>query len=158
MHYSGGLPFYLVLQVPPDLALQPPHYLIQVPEGGPIDGIGVGRRSHDGARVLVNVSPRHPARLLAEDDEALYRMAEEAVPRYYPALKGCPVIARRLVRWRCKVPTWRPGYLAQLRQARPHLAQPPLYLCGDYLAGPSAGAALFSGWECAAAVRRALEA
>jgi predicted NAD/FAD-dependent oxidoreductase len=25
----------------------------------------------------------------------------------------------------------------------------PVYFCGDYLAGPGTGAALFTGWECA---------
>ncbi len=25
----------------------------------------------------------------------------------------------------------------------------PVFFCGDYLAGPGTGAALFTGWECA---------
>jgi oxygen-dependent protoporphyrinogen oxidase len=81
------------------------------------------------------------------DDELIQIIAEEMV-RAVPAFKGA-VRERMVYRWPRKVPTFRVGYLAALKKFRDDPQEGPVYFCGDYLAGPSTGLALASGWECA---------
>ena len=149
VHYAVGLPMYAVVQVPADLKLTPPYILIPEEEDQVLLGIGGHKGGPDSTRLLMTFALHHPECLLNESEDALFAKAEAKMLEYYPQLNGCPVLNRIMYRWNAKTPTWRPGYLSKLAEARPHLASPPLYLCGDYLAGPSAGAALTSGWECA---------
>ncbi|MBI4786470.1 MAG: FAD-dependent oxidoreductase [Chloroflexi bacterium] len=149
VHYAVGLPMYAVVQVPADLKLTPQYILIPEEEDKVLLGIGGRKDSPNSTRLLMSFALHHPECLLNESEDALFAKAEAKMLEYYPQLKGCPILNRIMYRWNAKTPTWRPGYLSKLAQARPHLATPPLYLCGDYLAGPSAGAALTSGWECA---------
>ena len=149
VHYAAGLPMHALMQVPADLKLTPPYILIPEEEDNVLLGIGGNKDRPDGTRLLMSFGLHHPERYLNESQDALFAKAEAKMVKYYPQLKDCPVRNRIMYRWTAKTPTWRPGYLAKLAEARPHLASPPLYLCGDYLAGPSAGAALTSGWECA---------
>lgn len=81
-------------------------------------------------------------------DEALVSLLKGEALRAMPRLEGLledPLIFR----WERKVPTYRAGYLAALRRFKAEPQEGPLYFCGDYLAGASAGAALASAWECA---------
>lgn len=149
VHYAAGLPMYALMHVPADLQLKPPYILIPEEEDSVLLGIGGNKDRPDGTRLLMSFALHHPERWLNESQEALFEKAEAKMIQYYPQLEDCPVSNRIMYRWTAKTPTWRPGYLAKLAEARAHLASPPLYLCGDYLAGPSAGAALTSGWECA---------
>ena len=149
VHYAAGLPMHALVEVPADLELTPQYILIPEEEDNVLLGMGGKKDRPGGTRLLLSFALHHPERWLNESEEALFAKAEAKMVQYYPQLKGCPVRNRIMYRWTAKTPTWRPGYLAKLAEARPHLARPPLYLCGDYLAGPSAGAALTSGWECA---------
>lgn len=149
MHYAAGLPMYALVQVPADLNLTPPYILIPEEEDNILLGIGGRKDRPDSTRLLMTFALHHPECWMNETQEALFAKAEAKMYQYYPQLKGCPIVNRIMHRWTAKTPAWRPGYLSTLANARRQLASPPFYLCGDYLAGPSAGAALTSGWECA---------
>jgi len=81
------------------------------------------------------------------DDDILNRSREEFV-QFYPDLRD-RIEGERVYRWPHKVPNFRVGYLSALREFRTQPRRGPLYACGDYLAGPSTGAALATGWQCA---------
>jgi oxygen-dependent protoporphyrinogen oxidase len=84
------------------------------------------------------------------DDDILNRSRKE-FDRFYPELRG-RIEGERIYRWPQKVPNFRVGYLAALREFQAQSGRGPIYACGDYLAGPSTGAALSTGWLCADAV------
>ena len=67
---------------------------------------------------------------------------------FYPGLRD-RIEGERLFRWPQKVPNFRVGYLHALREFQAQLRPGVIYPCGDYLAGPSTGAALSTGWRCA---------
>jgi protoporphyrinogen oxidase len=66
----------------------------------------------------------------------------------FPELKGS-FRGHRIFKWPGKLPTFRPGYLDALKFFWKNPQEGPVYFCGDYLAGPSTGGALFTGKECA---------
>ncbi len=87
-------------------------------------------------------------------DETLLRLTTEELLRVLPHLKG-RILDQKLIRWERKVPTFPPGYLSALRRFRADPQENPVYFCGDYQIGPSAGSALASAWQC---VERLLQA
>jgi oxygen-dependent protoporphyrinogen oxidase len=58
------------------------------------------------------------------------------------------IIDQMVYLWPRKVPTFRVGYLSALKTFIDDPGENPIYFCGDYLIGPSAGSALASGWHC----------
>jgi len=81
-------------------------------------------------------------------DEELIRITEAQWKEVFPEAVA-DIIDCMAYRWEHKVPTFRPGYLNALKAFKSQAGQGPIYPAGDYLAGPSTGAALASGWECA---------
>lgn len=81
------------------------------------------------------------------EDELRETITAEAL-RAVPRLKG--LIKEQLpFKWARKVPKFPVGYLDALRTFKANPQEGPVYFCGDYLIGPSAGSALISGWQCA---------
>ena len=77
------------------------------------------------------------------------------------AFRFQPLIEKHLkdtmiVRWPQKVPTFRPGYIDELRVFKENPQESPVYFCGDYLVMGSAGSALASGRECAEKINASL--
>jgi protoporphyrinogen oxidase len=89
----------------------------------------------------------------AMSDEEIIRLVNTDMVRAEPAFAG-HITAQMVFRWPRKVPTFRPGYLSALRAFKQAMQEGPVYFCGDYLVGPSAGSALASGWQCADRVLR----
>ncbi len=87
-------------------------------------------------------------------DEELKRVITAEVVRAVPDFEG-RICDQMVFRWERKVPTFRVGYLSALEAFRDDPQEGPVYFCGDYLIGPSAGSALASAWQC---VDRILEA
>lgn len=83
-----------------------------------------------------------------EADESIIAKSKADTLKVFPQLEG--KLGDTLVyRWPEKVPTFRPGYLGALAEFRADMQEKPVYFCGDYLAGPSTGGALYAGWDCA---------
>lgn len=81
-------------------------------------------------------------------DEQQLDAAWEEVGKVFPALIDRRVAARQF-RWPEKVPTFHAGYLDAIAAFFAEMQEGPVYFCGDYLAGPGTGAALYTGWQCA---------
>ena len=87
-------------------------------------------------------------------DEELKQIITAEMIRAVPDFEG-RIRDQMVFRWERKVPTFRVGYLSALKAFRDDPQEGPVYFCGDYLTGPSAGSALASAWQC---VDRVLEA
>ncbi len=109
-------------------------------------------RLGDVALTLSELKP-HLRSIAWSDADVLDRSREEFV-HFYPQLRD-RIEGERLFRWPQKVPNFRVGYLEALRVFRTQLKPGAIYPCGDYLAGPSTGAALSTGWQCADAIIQA---
>ena len=152
--YAMGLAVYLVLEVGDGLELQPPCRLFAASEGNALVGLAAIAHSTHRRRLLVQAVPNDAAELFACREDDIYALVESTMAAVWPEMAAGRVLARWLFRWANQAPCWRPGYLEALRAARAHLREGPLYLTGDYLAGPGAGAALADGWACAEQVLR----
>ncbi len=130
------------------------------PGVAPADGVMIPRPNQDigvafiyfqqrqGDRWLVLTEARAGAYDPAVPDSVQLDRAWDEVCKVYPDLRGRRTAARQF-RWPQKVPTFRAGYLDAVRDFLASPQENPVYFCGDYLAGPGTGAALFTGWECA---------
>lgn len=83
-----------------------------------------------------------------EADESIIAKSRADTLKVHPELSG-RLGDTLIYRWPEKVPTFRPGYLTALAEFRRNMQENPVYFCGDYLAGPSTGGALYAGWDCA---------
>jgi protoporphyrinogen oxidase len=83
-----------------------------------------------------------------EPDESIIAKSKTDTLEVFPQLEG-KLGGTLVYRWPEKVPTFRPGYLSALAEFRREMQENPVYFCGDYLAGPSTGGALYAGWDCA---------
>ncbi|MFZ5912120.1 MAG: protoporphyrinogen/coproporphyrinogen oxidase [Chloroflexota bacterium] len=111
-----------------------------------ICSVGIDQRQGDKTLLLVDtaVARYDPD----EADESIIAKARADTLKVHPELNGR--LGETLVyRWPEKVPTFRPGYLTALAAFRRDMQENPVYFCGDYLAGPSTGGALYAGWDCA---------
>lgn len=88
---------------------------------------------------------------MSKPESQLVQEAVDTASKIFPAIKG-RFVAHRIFRWEDKVPTFRPGYLDALAAFWNDPQEGPVFFCGDYFAGPSAGGALFTGRECAGRV------
>lgn len=130
------------------------------PGVAPADGVMIPRANRDIGVAFIYFQQRQGKRWLAltearagaydpslSDSEQLDRAWQE-VARVYPELRNRRVAARQF-HWPEKVPAFRAGYLDAVREFFDDPQEGPVFFCGDYLAGPGTGAALFTGWECA---------
>jgi oxygen-dependent protoporphyrinogen oxidase len=106
-------------------------------------------RREDVALTLSELKPH--LRVLEWTDAEILERSRQEFAEFYPELRD-GIEAERVFRWPEKVPTFRVGYLEALRAFRTQPHTGPIYVCGDYLAGPSTGAALVTGWQCADAI------
>ncbi len=106
-------------------------------------------RRGDTALTLSELKP-HLHAIDWSDADVLNRSREEFA-HFYPHLRG-RIEGEQLFRWPQKVPNFRVGYLRALREFQAQLRPGAINPCGDYLAGPSTGAALSTGWRCADAM------
>lgn len=130
------------------------------PGVAPADGVMIPRPNQEvgvafvyfqqrqGDRWLVLTEPRAGAWDPNEGDGPQLDRAWAELCKVYPELRDRRTASRQF-RWPDKVPTFRAGYLDALRAFFEDPRENPVYFCGDYLAGPGTGAALFTGWECA---------
>jgi oxygen-dependent protoporphyrinogen oxidase len=88
-------------------------------------------------------------------DEDLKATITEESLRALPQLEG-KITDQMVFRWPRKVPKYPPGYLTKLKAYRENPQEGPVYFCGDYLVGPSAGSAIASAWQCVDRVMEAL--
>ncbi len=108
----------------------------------------VGIDQHQGNKTLLLVDTAVAHYDPDEADESIMAKARTDTLKIHPELSGR--LGETLVyRWPEKVPTFRPGYLTALAEFRRNMQENPIYFCGDYLAGPSTGGALYAGWDCA---------
>lgn len=117
-----------------------------------ICSVGIDQHRDDQTLLLVDTAvARYDPN---EADESIIAKARADTLKLHPELSGR--LGETLVyRWPEKVPTFRPGYLTALAEFRRDMQENPVYFCGDYLAGPSTGGALYAGWDCAARVLEA---
>lgn len=130
------------------------------PRVAPADGVMIPRTNQNigvafiyfqqrqGDRWLVLTEPRAGNYNPGEPDEVQLEYAWREVAKVYPELSDRRVATRQF-RWPEKVPAFRAGYLDAVNQFFADPQENPVFFCGDYLAGPGTGAALFTGWECA---------
>ncbi len=110
---------------------------------------------HQNGRWLMMTDPSVYTFDMKQDPDELARQAQEVMCTIFPALKGT-FKTHRIFKWREKLPTFRPGYLDALKRFWENPQEGPVYFCGDYFAGPSTGAALYTGMECAQRVLAAI--
>ena len=111
------------------------------------------KRQPDG-RVLAMADLKATHYNPAMTDAEVKRTITEEMIRVAPAFEG--VIRDQLVvRWERKVPRFPAGYLSALKAFKADSQEGPVYFCGDYQVGFSAGSALASGWLCADRVMEA---
>jgi oxygen-dependent protoporphyrinogen oxidase len=130
------------------------------PHTAPADGVMIPRpaveigvafiyfQQRQGDRWLVLTEARAGRYQPDEPEQQQLDRAWAEVCKVYPELQG-KRIASRQFHWPEKVPAFRAGYLDAVRDFFADPQENPVYFCGDYLAGPGTGAALFTGWECA---------
>ncbi len=150
--YSAGLVVYLALEVAPGLELRPPCRLLAAGEDSALVALAAVAQSGDRRRLLLQATLGRAGELLLCPEDDIYALIQGEVARLAPELAEGSLLERRLFRWPAQAPCWRPRYLEALRAARPHLRRGPLFLAGDYLAGPGVDAALADGWACAGEV------
>jgi len=109
-------------------------------------------RQGDVALSLSELKP-HLNAVAWSDADVLHRSREEFA-HFYPQFRD-RIEGETLFRWFHKVPTFRVGYLDALRRFHAGGAPGPVYFCGDYLAGPSTGGALATGWLAAETIAQA---
>lgn len=102
---------------------------------------------------LVLAAAHHRAAASEDRDDVLEERLRTEAERVHPGLAD-QVTATRTVRWREKVPLFRPGRARELAGFRAALGPAPIQLAGDYLYGPLMEGAALSG---AAAARRTLD-
>ena len=102
----------------------------------------------DGDRWLAMTEPKAHSSDLSEDVETAAARSWADVERIYPELRGTRRASTHYA-WEAKVPAFPTGYLDALARFRADPAEGPLWFCGDYLAGPGTGAALYTGWKAA---------
>jgi protoporphyrinogen oxidase len=120
-------------------------------EGWKLAALGWKRRP-DG-RVLAMSDLKSSLYDPAITDDELKATITAEVERAVPQFKG-HIRDQMVFRWSRKVPAYRVGYLSALKHFKADMQEGPVYFCGDYLAGPNAGAALATGWLCAERVLR----
>ncbi len=147
VHYSTGALHYHIAETD----YQPPVKGTFVPRstGLPINSIAFN--TYQDGRWLMLTDPSVYSFDMAQNPDELAAQAQEVAGAIFPALKGT-FRAHRIFKWRDKLPTFRPGYLDALARFWEHPQEGPVFFCGDYFAGPSTGAALYTGMECATRV------
>lgn len=121
---------------------------VMIPRGEDMYICSVGIDQHRDGQTLLLVDTAVARYDPNEADESIIAKARADTLKVHPELSGR--LGETLVyRWPEKVPTFRPGYLTALAAFRRDTQENPVYFCGDYLAGPSTGGALYAGWDCA---------
>ncbi len=143
--YSTGALHYHIVETD----YQPEVKGTYVPRSTKLPINSVAFEAYQDGRWLLLTDPSIYSFSMTKPEEELVREAVETASMIFPAIKD-KFTAHRIFRWQDKVPTFRPGYLDALGAFRDDPQEGPVFFCGDYFAGPSAGGALYTGKECAA--------
>lgn len=140
---TGALQYHLV-----ETDFVPPVKGTFVPRisGLPINNIAFEQK-RDG-RLLILTDPSVYSFSVEQSEELLVDNAINTIKHVFPDFSG-NFVDHKIFRWKDKLPTFRPGYLDALAKFWTNPQEGPVYFCGDYLAGPSTGAALYTGLEVA---------
>jgi oxygen-dependent protoporphyrinogen oxidase len=149
--YSTGALHYHVVETD----YQPPVKGTFVPRSTKLPINSVAFEEYKDGRWLLLTDPSIYSFEMTKPESQLVQEAVETASMIFPAIKG-RFVAHRIFRWEDKVPTFRPGYLDALAAFWKDPQEGPVFFCGDYFAGPSAGGALFTGKECAERVLASL--
>ena len=145
VHYTTSVKVYFIAEGD---AKELDHGGIMFPSKEPWQIAPLGWDRHADGRVFGMSALRADVYDPAMSDDEILRRVNADIERAQPVLaRG--ITQRMVYRWARKVPTFRPGYLSALRAFKQEMQEGPVYFCGDYLIGPSAGSALASGWQCA---------
>jgi protoporphyrinogen oxidase len=145
VHYTTSVKVYFIAEGD---AKELDHGGIMFPSKEPWQIAPLGWDRHADGRVFGMSALRADVYDPAMSDDEILRRVNADIERAQPVLaRG--ITQRMVYRWPRKVPTFRPGYLSALRAFKQEMQEGPVYFCGDYLIGPSAGSALASGWQCA---------
>lgn len=148
------LPFFKVSREPEGI---PANVFYPRKEDPEIAALGYDRSSTNPAIKFLRVSMKtgHIRRMLDKSDEEDLAATLAAAVRRYPQIE--PLVEERFVsRWREALPIFWPGYCRALDQFVHWPPLPGVAFAGDYLAGPSTGAAYVSGQRAAAETLRRL--
>ncbi|HLO16220.1 MAG TPA: hypothetical protein VK206_15405, partial [Anaerolineales bacterium] len=151
VNYSTGALHYHIAETD----FQPPVKGTFVPRSSQLPISSISFEQHQGGRWLMLTDPSVYTFRMEQDADELARQAQEVACLIFPELKGT-FRNHRIFKWQAKLPTFRPGYLDALKRFWADPQEGPVYFCGDYLAGPSTGAALFTGMECSQRVLRSI--
>jgi oxygen-dependent protoporphyrinogen oxidase len=151
VHYSTGALHYHIAETD----YQPPVKGTFVPRSNMLPINSVAFERYQDGRWLVLTDPSIYTFDMAHHPDELAAQAQEVAGMIFPALKGT-FRAHRIFKWQDKLPAFRPGYLDALAHFWADPQEGPVYFCGDYFAGPSTGAALYTGIECAGRVLQSI--
>lgn len=112
--------------------------------------------ARQGKRWLLMTEPKAHTYDPSEAEEVSLQRSWDDVVKVHPQLAGTRVAARQFY-WPGKVPAFPAGYLDATATFWADPQEDPVFFCGDYLAGPGTGAALFTGRECAQRVRQSMQ-
>ena len=143
VNYSTGALHYHIAETD----FQPPVKGTFVPRASKLPINSIAFEQHQDGRWLLLTDPSVYTFRMEQDANELARQAQDVMCMIFPELKGT-FHNHRIFKWRDKLPTFRPGFLDALRSFWEDPQEGPVYFCGDYLAGPSTGGALFTGMEC----------
>lgn len=121
---------------------------VMIPRAEKMYACSVGIDQRQGEKTLLLVDTSVAQYDPNEPDESIICKAKADTLKVFPQLEG-KLGGTLIYRWPEKVPTFRPGYLGALAEFRGEMQENPIYFCGDYLAGPSTGGAVYTGWDCA---------
>lgn len=142
VHYSTGAMHYHIAKSdfdPPAVRTLVPHA-----EGLPINVITFEKHQH--GHWLILTDPTVHQFSMEADSAQLAISAHQSIRQVFPDFEG-EFLANRIFKWRDKLPAFRPGYLDSVAAFWQSPQENPLFFCGDYFAGPSTGAALYTGRE-----------
>jgi protoporphyrinogen oxidase len=145
--YSTGALHYHVVETD----YQPPVEGTFIPRATGLPINSASFEQYQDGRWLFLTDPRIYTFSMNRPERELVQEAVDTASMIFPAIRD-KFVLHRLFRWQHKVPTFRPGYLDALAAFWQDPQEGPVYFCGDYFAGPSAGGALYTGQECAGRV------
>jgi protoporphyrinogen/coproporphyrinogen III oxidase len=149
--YSTGALHYHIAETD----FQPPVKGTFVPRSTKLPINSMSFERYKDGRWLMLTDPSVYTFNVGQNPDDLAVQAQEVMCTIFPSLKGT-FRAHRIFKWQDKLPTFRPGYLDALKCFWENPQEGPVYFCGDYLAGPSTGGALYTGMECAQRVLQSI--
>ena len=144
VHYSTGAMHYHIAKSNFD----PPAVRTLIPRAEKLPINVITFEKHQNEHWLMLTDPSVYQFSMEAPAKELARSAQDTIRHVFPGFEG-EFLADRIFKWRDKLPTFRPGYLNAVAEFWENPQEDPVFFCGDYFAGPSTGAALYTGREAA---------